>query len=116
MLSRSKAVLAALEANQCQRQALGGNRAHVSFSNVTVALCGLSAPSDAGVTERDVIFPLCISLDLEIDRKWRAYQKLKKSLTSFSLVCAAMFLTLRTDQQALLGKDVRFESYVDNCG
>ena len=31
---------------------------YVSFSKVTVALCGLFSASDAGVTERDVIFPL----------------------------------------------------------
>lgn len=31
---------------------------YVSFSKVTVALCGLFSASEAGVTERDVIFPL----------------------------------------------------------
>ena len=31
---------------------------HVSFSKVTVALCGLSDASEAGVTEREVILPL----------------------------------------------------------
>ena len=33
---------------------------YVSFSNVTVALCGLSAASDVGVTEREVILPLLL--------------------------------------------------------
>ena len=50
---------------------------HVSFSNVTDADFDASAASDVGVTERVVIFP----------------QKLKKSLTSFSLVCDEMLDT-----------------------
>lgn len=65
----------------------------VSFSNVTVALWGLSAASDAGVTERDVIFPLLHVNDRLRVCRMKKYQKLKKSRTSFSLVCGAMFLT-----------------------
>lgn len=86
-------------------------KTHVSFSKVTVALCGLSAPSDAGVTESDVIFPLhYVSPKVTRNTLRRAYQKLKKSLTSFSLVCAAMFLTLGTDQQYILARDTRLLS------
>ena len=62
---------------------------YVSFSNVTVADLGLSGASEAGVTEREVILPL----DTPSARVLRKdlgcvlpYQKLKKSLTSFSLV------------------------------
>jgi hypothetical protein len=62
--------------------------AYVSFSNVTAADFGASAASDEGVTDREVILPL---MDVSI-AVWHnhqnnsAYQKLKKSLTSFSLV------------------------------
>lgn len=67
VLSRSRAVLAALMVRLTQ---LGSGRktgknsnsqkwgTHVSFSKVTVALCGLSDASEAGVTEREVILPL----------------------------------------------------------
>jgi hypothetical protein len=62
--------------------------AYVSFSKVTAADFAASAASDEGVTEREVILPL---MDVSI-AVWHnhqnntAYQKLKKSLTSFSLV------------------------------
>lgn len=74
---------------------------HVSFSKVTVALCGLSEASEAGVTEREVILPL---LDVSIGHdqgEVRAYQKLKKSLTSFSLVPWWMFLTCNMKSECL---------------
>ena len=37
---------------------VGHMGAYVSFSKVTVALCGLSGASEVGVTEREVILPL----------------------------------------------------------
>ena len=59
MLSRRRAVFAALEMSQ-QSGVVGfvPKVSYVSFSKVTVALCGLFSASDAGVIERDVIFPL----------------------------------------------------------
>ena len=44
---------------------------HVSFSKVTVALCGLSDASEAGVTEREVILPL---LDVRIGHERNGLQ------------------------------------------
>ena len=95
VLSRRRAVFAALEENQRGEEVgLFPRYLYVSFSNVTVALCGLFSASDSGVTERDVIFPLlCVSIEEDFDRCFLAYQKLKKSLTSFSLVLWAMFFT-----------------------
>ena len=59
-----------------------------------MALCGLFSASEAGVTESDVIFPLSVvSISGICDWGFLAYQKLKKSLTSFSLVLCAMFFT-----------------------
>lgn len=57
VLSRRRAVLAALESVSGRRKRQEGS-AYVSFSNVTVALCGLSAASELGVTDNEVIFPL----------------------------------------------------------
>ncbi len=63
---------------------------YVSFSKVTVALCGLDAASETGVTDSEVIFPLDEGLDLEKlsggQKGMEMYQKLKKSRTSFSVV------------------------------
>jgi hypothetical protein len=58
VLSRRRAVFAALEEYEYGSNQICSTLAHVSFSKVTVALFGLSAASDAGVTEREVIFPL----------------------------------------------------------
>jgi hypothetical protein len=62
--------------------------AYVSFSKVTDADFAASAASDEGVTEREVILPLidCQSLNGHKEEQNGTYQKLKKSLTSFSLV------------------------------
>ena len=88
MLSRRSAVFAALEASQSSESNDGVWRhSYVSFSKVTVALCGLFSASDAGVTESDVIFPLLVvSIQEESTKDFSIYQKLKKSLTSLSLV------------------------------
>lgn len=88
VLSSRRAVFAALEQNQLVEVAgLILHMPYVSFSKVTVALCGLFSPSDTGVTERDVIFPLFAVSTLQFcDRNLATHQKLKKSLTSFSLV------------------------------
>jgi len=69
--------------------------AAVSFSNVTVADWADFSSPDSGVTEREWILPLEVCQR----RCWggssaaHAYQKLKKSRTSFSLVCPLMPLT-----------------------
>lgn len=62
---------------------------YVSFSKLTDADFGASAASDDGVTEREFIFPLWYMSELHLlslRTTDNAYQKLKKSLTSFSLV------------------------------
>lgn len=61
VLSRRRAVFAALKVSQRGKSSASSQKySYVSFSKVTVALCGLFSASDAGVTERDVIFPLLI--------------------------------------------------------
>lgn len=79
MLSRRRAVFAA-----------------VSFSKVTVAFC----VSPVGVISMVVILPLCrimvsfrVNLVAAVLVGRLAYQKEKKSLTSFSLVFELMFVT-----------------------
>ena len=58
VLSRSKAVLAALLTIVRYVDDCDAKNAYVSFSNVTAADCGASAASDEGVTDREVILPL----------------------------------------------------------
>lgn len=67
--------------------------AAVSFSKVTVADCDEVASPDSGVTERELILPLSVVSMEEALYRQETYQKLKKSRTSFSLVCELMPLT-----------------------